>query len=430
MTVAVIAPTSEHQPFSMRSLIEELYPLPRSLSGEGLRQTLRVIQRELDGLELREVPSGTRAFDWEVPLEWNVRGARIVGPDGRVVADFDRHNLMLVSYSEPFRGRMQLEELRHHVHTLPDRPTAIPYVTSFYKRYWGFCMPHTELEALEDGTYEVEVDTSLRPGSLTYGELIIPGRSKDEVLLTSHVCHPSMANDNLSGVAVLTALGRWLTTEDRWFTYRVVFAPATLGTIVFLSQTPVVRERVRHGLVLAGLGDDGALSYKETFQGDAYIDRTARLVLAEHGEHKVLPFKPTGYDQRQYASPGIRLPVGGLGRAEPASYPEYHTSLDDLTFVSDESLENALEVTKEMISVLEDSQPLISTAPYGEPQLGKRGLYEPTDTSTARQSVLWNLVLADGEHSILDAAERSGLPTRELIAAKRKLEAAGLIATP
>src|SRR5690554_43789 len=411
----------------MRALLEELYPLPRSITGDGLRATLRALQREVPGLTLHEVPSGTRAFDWTVPPEWNVRGARLVAPDGRVVADLARHNLMLVNYSEPFRGRLPLAELRPRLHSLPDRPNAIPYRTSYYRRDWGFCLPHAELAALQGGTYEVEVDTTLAPGALTYAELVVPGRSRDEVLLSAHACHPSLANDNLSAVVVLAELARWLAGEGRRLTYRVLFAPGTIGTLVFLSRTPRARERVRHGLVLAGLGDDGPLAYKPTFRGDAAIDRAADLVLAELGPHVRLPFAPTGYDERQYASPGIRLPVGRLGRTPPGTYPEYHTSLDDLAFVKDASLAQALDALKRIVTVLEEDERLLSRAPYGEPQLGKRGLYEDTDTREQREALLWTLTMADGHSTFLDVAERSHLPTRELTEAKRRLERAGLV---
>lgn len=414
--------------FEMRRLMEELFPLPRSVAGAGLRDSLKLLRGYLPELELHEVPTGEKAFDWTVPMEWEVREARIVAPDGRVVADFERQNLMLISHSEPFKGLVPLEELLKHIHTLPDRPTAIPYVTAFYERKWGFCMPEAEVRELEDGDYLVTVDTRLEPGSLTYGEMVIRGASQDEVLLTTHLCHPSMVNDNLSGVAVLVALARWLAEMPRRLTYRIVFAPATIGTLVFLSQTPVAIERTRHGLVLAGLGGDGPLTYKETLTGNADIDRAVRLLLAEHGPHRVAPFSPIGYDERQYASPGIRLPVGGLRRPDPGTYPEYHTSLDDLEFVRDEPLEEALAILKNIVALLEEMQRLTSLSPRGEPQLGKRGLYSPSTTLKA-QANLWVLAMADGDSNLLDVAERSGLPTSELIAAKNRLENAGLIFT-
>lgn len=411
---------------SMRALMNELYPLPRSVAGPGLRDTLEVLRRELPELRLHEVPSGAKAFDWIVPYEWSVNDATLVAPDGTVVADFKRHNLMLVSHSEPFSGRLPLEALRQHLHTLPDRPQAIPYVTAFYQRKWGFCLPDATARHLDDGMYEVNVDSVLAPGSLNYGEMVIPGRSQDEVLLSSHVCHPSMVNDNLSGVVVLAALARWLSSEKRRLTYRVVFAPATIGTLAFLSRTPEALERTRYGLVLAGLGGEGPISYKSTIDGEAHIDRAARLVLSERGDGRILPFSPVGYDERQYASPGIRLPVGGLGRAEPGTYPEYHTSLDDLDFVRDDSLEEAVDVLKDLVTVLEENQRFVSLAPQGEPQLGRRGLYAPPSTPGA-QAVLWTLVLADGGHDLVDVANRSGLPFAELIGAKHRLQSATLI---
>lgn len=413
----------------MRSLLEELYPLPRSITGEGLRATLQILSREIPGLRIHEVPSGTRVFDWRVPPEWNVNEARLLAPDGEVVADFDRHNLMVVNYSEPFSGRLQLEELQPHLHSLADRPQAIPYKTSYYDRNWGFCLPHFVRERLEPGEYEVRIDTTLEPGSLTYGELLIPGTSNEEVLLSAHVCHPSMANDNLSGVVVLQELARWLMTFQRRLSYRILFAPGTIGTIAFLARAPEARRRIAHGVVLAGLGDAGPLTYKQTFEGDAFIDRAARHTLRSFDGSAVLPFVPTGYDERQYASPGLRLAVGRLGRTEPGTYPEYHTSLDDLSFVGDKALSEALTALKHIVIVLEEGgRRFVSLAPFGEPQLGKRGLLSPSDTAEFRSAMLWLLALADGEHALLDAAEMSGLGFELVLEAHTRLTQAGMFA--
>lgn len=414
----------------MRDLLEELFPLPRSITGEGLRATLAVLARELGGLKVHEVPSGTNVFDWTVPPEWNVKRARLIAPDGEVVADFHRHNLMLLNYSEPFRGRMRLEDLQPHLHSLPDRPSAIPYKTSYYNRTWGFCLPHEARERLVPGEYEIEIDTQLSPGSLTYAELLVPGTSAEEVLLSAHVCHPSMANDNLSGVVVLTELARWLIAGRHRLTYRVLFAPGTIGTIAFLSRTPAARQNIAHGLVLAGLGDAGPLTYKQTFAGDKFVDRAARHVLSDFAGSAVLPFDPSGYDERQYASPGLRLAVGRLGRTEPGTYPEYHTSLDNPSFVSDTSLLDSLTALKRIVSILEEgARRYVSLAPFGEPQLGRRGLLSPSETQESRSALLWLLALADGKHTLLDAAERSGLRFEHLQEAHGRLARAGLFET-
>lgn len=399
----------------------------RSITGAGLRATLSTLKRELPELRLHEVPSGEAAFDWTIPPEWSVRKALVTDPDGRVVADVERHNLMLVNYSRPFTGRLTLEELRPYLHSLPAKPHAIPYRTTYYRREWGFCLPHVELAALVPGEYAVTVDTSLEPGSLTYGELLIPGRTSDEMLLSAHVCHPSLANDNLSAVVVLTELARWLSREPRRLTYRLLFAPGTIGTLAFLARTPEALSKIQHGLVLAGLGDQGPLTYKRTLRGDSPIDRTVALVLANVPGRSLLPFEPNGYDERQYASPGIRLDVGRLGRTPPGSYPEYHTSLDNLGFVKDESLSEALMALKDIATIVDEDRRFQSLAPFGEPQLGSRGLYEATDTAAERSALMWLLTLADGRHSLVDVAERAKLDIREVTKARDRLVGAGLL---
>lgn len=413
----------------MRPLLEELYPLPRSITGDGLRATLGILAREIEGLEVREVPSGSKVFDWTVPPEWHVTGARLVGPDGIVVADFNEHNLMLVNYSEPFSGQMRLDELELHLHSLPDRPGAIPYRTSYYERAWGFCLPHAKRERLVPGDYQVNIDTALTEGSLSYGELLIPGVTSEEVLLSAHVCHPSLANDNLSAVVVLVELARWLMSSRRRLSYRILFAPGTIGTIAFLARSPSTLERIKHGVVLAGLGDDGPLTYKRTFFGDSIVDRAAALVLAGFEGTGLLPFDPSGYDERQYASPGLRLPVGRLGRTPPGTYPQYHTSMDDLDFVKDDSLTEALTALEAIVTVLEEGQArLVSLAPFGEPQLGRRGLYSSSEFPRSQAAISWLLTLADGEHTMLDAAERSGLTFEEVLDGRERLADAGLLA--
>ena len=431
-------------PRPLMALVHELYPVLRSITGAGLRATLDVLRRELPRMQIRSVPSGTQVLDWTVPPEWTVREAHLTAPDGTRVVDVARHNLSLVNYSAPFRGTVPLERLRPHLHSLPDRPHAIPYRTSYYLRDWGFCLPHEVLERLPDGEYEVVIDTELAPGALNYGELVLPGDRDEEVLFSAHVCHPSLANDNLSAVTVLVELARRLSTRRRRYTYRVLFAPGTIGAITALARSLDLPEnaaegveaadhgwrhtRVRHGLVLAGLGDGGTLHYKRTRDG-ARIDRVVAHVLEHHGDHRILPFDPGGYDERQYASPGFRLPVGRLGRTPPGTYPEYHTSDDDLSFVTEEALQDASTVLERVVDVLERDVVVRSLAPYGEPQLGRRGLYEPSDPPEARAAMQWVLNLADGEHGLLDVAERAGLPFDAVAAATDRLVEARLIAT-
>lgn len=410
----------------MSRRMADLYPLLRSITGAGLRTTLERLREELPGMVIHEVPSGTPVLDWTVPPEWSVSEAYVIGPDGRRVADVARHNLMLVNYSAPFRGELTLAELRAHLHSLPAMPDAIPYVTSYYTPTWGFCLPHRELESLPEGIYQVVVDTDLRPGSLSYGELVLPGQSEAEVLLSAHVCHPSLANDNLSAVSVLTELATRLAARPLRHTYRVLFAPGTIGALTFLAGTPEARQRTRHGLVLAGMGDGGRLHYKRTRDG-ASIDRIVEHVLALYEGSVILDFDPSGYDERQYGSPGVRMPVGRLGRTPHGQYPEYHTSADDLDFVSEAALAEALKALEEIVFVIENDLSYLNLAPEGEPQLGRRGLYQPTDTQQERAAVLWLLNLSDGDHSLLDVAERSGLPFRAVAGARDRLVEAGLL---
>ncbi len=416
----------------LHGLVEELYPVCRSITGDGVRETLRRIGERIP-LEVREVPTGTEVLDWTVPKEWNVRGAWIRGPDGEKVVDFADHNLHLVSYSEPVRRRMSLEELRPHLHSLPEHPGWIPYRTTYYTEDWGFCLRHRTLEALEPGEYEVVIDADLEEGHLTYGECVLPGRSDEEVLVSAHCCHPSMCNDNLSGLAVAAGLARELADrQDRRYTYRFVFAPGTIGSITWLARNEDgAVDRVRHGLVLTGVGDPGAPTYKRTRHGDAEIDRAAEMVLdrwsgggegvsrAEAAGARVdadgpsiRDFSPDGYDERQYGSPGFALPVGCLMRTPHGTYPEYHTSADDLEFVRPGSLADSLDICRDVVDVLEGNGLYRNLNPRGEPQLGRRGLYRDTggerlpDFETA---LLWVLSFSDGEHSLLDIARRSGL---------------------
>jgi aminopeptidase-like protein len=386
--------------------IADLYPLCRSLTGEGLRETLRRLQR-LVPLTLHEVATGTPAFDWIVPKEWNIRDAWVKNARGARVIDFQRSNLHVVSYSVPVRRRMSLAELRPHLHTLPDRPDWIPYRASFYDETWGFCLSQRDLDAMDDSEYEVCIDASLEPGSLTYGEYHLPGESTNEILVSCHVCHPSLANDNLSGIAVAAALARHLSKLSRRHSYRFLFLPGTIGPIVWLARNEALVPRIRHGLVLVCLGDSGPLTYKKSRRGDAVIDRAATHVLRYAGDHEVEEFSPYGYAERQYCSPGFNLPVGRLSRTPHGRFPEYHTSADNLDFVRPEHLASSFRACLAVFDVLENDRTYINLNPKCEPQLGKYGLY--AEIGDNEMAMLWVLNLSDGRHSLLDIAERAGL---------------------
>jgi aminopeptidase-like protein len=416
----------------MHALIARLYPICRSITGEGVRETLRILGERLP-LAVHEVASGTRVFDWQVPREWNVREAWLKGPDGNKVVDFADLNLHLLSYSVAVRRTLTLAELRPHLFSLPDRPDWVPYRTSYYQDNWGFCLPHRRLEALPEGVYEVCIDTTLDPGSLTYGELFLPGTSDQEILISCHVCHPSLANDNLSGIAVCAALAELLQPLTLRLGVRFVFIPGTIGSITWLARNEAAVSRIAAGIVAAGLGDPGRLTYKRSRRGDAAIDRAAIHVLRMSGaDFEVMDFVPFGYDERQYGSPGFDLPVGSLTRTPFSRYPEYHTSADNPGFVRPEALADSLVRYLEVIEVIEGDRRFRNLNPKCEPQLGRRGLYRQVgggeDGRKRELAILWVLNLSDGEHALLDIAERAAMPFREIEAAAAALAAAGLLA--
>jgi aminopeptidase-like protein len=416
---------------AMHGLAAEMYPICRSITGDGFRKTLDILGRDLP-LERHEVPSGTRVFDWTVPPEWNIRGASIKGPDGAVVADFERHNLHVVSYSVPFRGRIPRDELLRHLHSLPEHPDWIPYRTSYYDATWGFCVADRVKAALGEGLYEVHVDTTLRAGSLTYAEHVVRGTSEDEVLISCHGCHPSLANDNLSGLVVAQRLARLLTERETRLSYRFLVIPGTIGAITWLARNEARVGRVRHGLVLTCLGDRGPLTYKKSRRGNATIDRAVMHVLATTRDaHRVLEFDPYGYDERQYCSPGFDLPVGRLTRTPHGMFPEYHTSADDMQLITPESLADSLKALLEVLDVLEQDGCYENLNPKCEPQLGRRGVYGKLggvpDPGPASRAMLWVLSLADERHSLLDIAERAHVPFATIREAASVLEQTGLL---
>jgi aminopeptidase-like protein len=417
----------------LHGLVTELYPICRSITGNGVRRTLEILQRTIP-LQVHEVPSGTPVFDWMVPPEWNIRDAYVKAADGRRVIDFQESNLHVVGYSAPVRTRMPLAELRPHVFTRPDLPDVIPYRTSYYTETWGFCVSQRQLERMPEGEYEVVIDASLASGSLTYGEYHLPGTSDDEVLISCHVCHPSLANDNLSGIAVATLLARALAHRPRRHSFRFLFIPGTIGSITWLARNEDRVRRIKHGLVLAGVGDRGGLTYKKSRQGRAEVDRAVAHVLEQTSRpYSLVDFSPYGYDERQFCSPGFNLPVGCLMRTPFGQYPEYHTSADNLTFVSSQSLGDSLAVCLDIVDVLEHNAHYVNQNPKGEPQLGRRGLYRSTGGELDRRSrelaLLWVLNLSDGAHSLLDIAERSGLPFASIRAAAEALTSHGLLKT-
>jgi aminopeptidase-like protein len=415
----------------MHAAVRELYPICRSISGEGLRRSLHILQR-MAPLELREVPTGAQVFDWTVPKEWTFRSARLIGPDGEVVLDAARLNLHVLNYSAPFQGRVRLEELQGHLHSLPEKPALVPYRTSYYQEAWGFCLSEEQRRRLRPGEYQVEIDTTLADGSLTYGELVVSGEQQDEVLVSTHCCHPSLANDNCAGMVMCATIAGLLGGVKPRYTYRFLFLPGTIGAIAWLALNQERAQRIAHGLVAACVGDAGRLTYKRSRRGSAEIDRAAVHVLAHCGQdHEVREFVPYGYDERQYCSPGFDLPVGSLTRTPYGEYPEYHTSADDPGLVKAEKLVDTLRRYLEVFEVLEGNRAYLNLSPKCEPQLGKRGLYGSvggqSHAAANQMAMLWVLNLSDGTRSLLEVAERSKLAFSEVLRAARALEGAGLL---
>jgi len=416
----------------MHRFIAELFPICRSITGDGVRETLRIVGGHVP-LEIHEVPTGTQVFDWTVPREWNIKDAYIKNSRGARVVDFRQSNLHVISYSAPVRRRMRLQELQEHLFTLPDRPDWIPYRTSYYNENWGFCLAHRQFEALEDEEYEVCIEASLTEGYLTYGEYLLPGRTAEEVLISCHVCHPSLCNDNLSGIALAVHLAMLI---SRWpvrrYSYRFLFIPGTIGSIVWLARNERQVARIKHGLVVSCVGDGGRFTYKKSRRGNAEIDQASEHVLKYSGRpYNLKDFFPYGYDERQYCSPGFNLPVGCLMRSPHGSFPEYHTSADNLDFVRPEYLEDSLGIYRQVIEVLEGNGTYINLNPKCEPQLGRRGLYSPVganpDQKLDQMALLWVLNLSDGCHSLLEICEAANLPFREIKRAANALAGCGLL---
>ncbi|MDA0658339.1 MAG: DUF4910 domain-containing protein [Planctomycetota bacterium] len=416
----------------MMRLAEDLFPICRSITGDGVRETLRRIGRCIP-LETHEIPSGTQVFDWVVPPEWNIRDAYVADPRGHRVIDFRENNLHVVNYSIPIRKQMRIDELLPKLHTLSEHPEWIPYRTSYYAEDWGFCLRHRDLEYLSESHYEVCIDSTLAPGKLTWGEYRLPGESQQEFIFSTHVCHPSLANDNLAGIGVACELARILAAMPRRrFTYRFLFVPGTIGTIAWLATHQDVLSSIYGGLVLALLGHDMPLTYKETLNGQQAVDFCLKQSLCDSGlPHEIMQFEPYGYDERQYNSPGIRLPVGCLMRSRYAGYPEYHTSADNLSRLSPLRLEESLHVCLQAVEVLEQNRVYRNRFPYCEPQLGKRNLYQSlggrADRQEVQQAMLWLLNLSDGQRSLLEITQRAKLPFASMAAAAALLSEKSVI---
>jgi aminopeptidase-like protein len=413
------------------AIVEALYPICRSITGDGLRQSLRLLQRTVP-LALHEVPSGTQVFDWTVPKEWNIRDAYIKDDAGQRIVDFQRCNLHVLNYSIPVRLKMSLTELRPYLFTLPETPDWVPYRTSYYRETWGFCLTLRQLESMGEGEYEVCIDSTLAPGSLTYGEYRIQGATDDEVLISCHACHPSLCNDNLSGMTIAARLARLLDGVSLRYSYRFVWIPGTIGSITWLARNESILPRIKHGLVLSCLGDSGQFTYKRSRLADAEVDRAVEHVLRHSGQDfQVLDFTPYGYDERQYCSPGINLPVGCFMRTPNGRYPQYHTSADDLTLVTPSFLGESLMQLLRVVQVFEQNGRYLNINPKCEPQLGRRGLYRQMggvkDAAAREMALLWVLNLSDGQNDLLDIAVRSGLPFEQISNAATALREAGLL---
>jgi len=398
----------------MYELMQALYPICRSITGNGVRQTLNILKKDIP-LEVHEVASGTEVFDWTVPKEWNIKDAYVKNSKGERIIDFKKSNLHVLNYSVPIQKKVSLGELKEHLFTLPEHPDWIPYRTSYYNENWGFCIRHNQFTGLKEDTYEVCVDSSLENGHLTYGEYYIEGETSDEVLISIHICHPSLCNDNLSGIVLAVSLAKYLSQTSLRYSYRFLFIPGTIGSITWLSLNESRVLRIKYGLVVVCVGDSGKFTYKKTRQQNADIDKIVSHVLRySDNDFEIIDFLPYGYDERQYCSPGFDLPVGCLMRTPHGQFPEYHTSADNLDFVKPENLAISLSEYLAVLNIIENNKKYLNQNPKCEPQLGKRGLYKKIggqdgDSEAFQLAMLWVLNLSDGKNSLMDISERSQL---------------------
>ena len=419
----------------MYRLVSDLYPICRSITGNGVRETLKYITKDIS-IDIHEVPSGTKVFDWTIPKEWNINDAYVTNLQGDKIIDFNKSNLHILNYSIPVQKRVSLQELQEHLFTLPDYPEWIPYRTSYYNENWGFCLSHKDFVKLKEDSYEVCIDSTLHNGHLTFGEYFKQGQFSDEILISTHICHPSLCNDNLSGIALASMLAKHLSEINLRYSYRFLFIPGTIGSITWLSLNEKKASKIKHGLVIACIGDSGRFTYKRSRQGNAPIDRAVQQVLSDSKrEFRVIDFSPYGYDERQYCSPGFNLPIGCLMRTPHGEYPEYHTSADNLEFVKAENLAESFKTCMNIFNVLERNKTYINQNPKCEPQLGKRGLYQHIgghpDSKNFQLAMLWVLNLSDGCHSLVDICMRSGLKfdlisdAAEILVSENLLKASG-----
>jgi len=397
-------------------LIYRLFPICRSITGNGVRQTLKIMQEYLP-LQVEEVPSGTTVFDWTIPKEWNISDAYIKNMKGKKLVDFNDSNLHVLNYSIPVNGKFSIQELKSHIFSIPDKPGWIPYRTSYYEEKWGFCLSHSLWETMHEDQYEVCIDSTLEPGSLTYGEYYLPGQTDEECLFSCHICHPSLCNDNLSGIAVVLFLAKMLSTRKNRLSYRFLFIPGTIGAIAWLALNENKLSKIKAGLVATLLGDPAPFTYKKTRNGDEIIDKAVIHFLKFSGDDfRLIDFFPYGYDERQFNSPGINLPIGSLTRSQYGQYPEYHTSADNLDLVTPEKLEDSLKAYLSITDILDNNVVYFNKYPKCEPQLGKRAIYQKIggenerDKELRRMAMLWCLNLSDRKHSLLDIADRAAIP--------------------
>jgi aminopeptidase-like protein len=415
----------------LHRFIEELYPICRSITGQGIRDTLAIIKDKIP-LTVHQVPTGQHVFDWQIPKEWNIKRACIYNSKSEKVIDFADNNLHVVSYSQPVNAIMSLTELKPHLHFIEGQPDIIPYRTSYYHDSWGFCLSYNQYKSLIEDDYHVIIDSTIKDGVLNYGEYFVKGKSEEEVLLYTHICHPSLCNDNLSGISILAHLAQMLSGEKLNYSYRFIFAPGTIGAITWLSLNKHNLPKIKHGMVLALLGDSGVFHYKKNRNPGASIDKIVCKALEDGGEgYSVLDFSPYGYDERQFCSPGINLDFGRLTRTPDNCYPEYHTSADNLDFVKPEKLESSLRAILSILDIVECDKYCLNTSPECEPQLGKRGLYNKTGGGKGIEhrslALLWVLNQSDGVNSLLDISIRSSLPFETINSAADDLIKCGLL---
>ena len=416
----------------MYQWVSDLFPLCRSLTGEGVRATLRYLREHLPEMEFFEVPSGTTCFDWTVPDEWNIREAWVANEAGEKIINFAEHNLHVVGYSEPVDKVVSLAELNEHLHSLPDQPNAVPYVTSYYRRNWGFCCTHNLRQSLSEQQYRVYIDSTLAPGHMTYASAFFPGESEKTILLSTYMCHPSMANNELSGPALQTALGRWVKEKKRRHSYLLLYMPETIGAIYYLSrQLRRLQRTVRAGFVLSCCGDDKAWTYLPSREGNTLSDKVLLYWLEDHQPHfKRYSFLDRASDERQYQSPGVDIPVIPFARSLYRHYPEYHTSLDDLRVVSPKGLQESYDALTGCLELLDENRIYRNTC-LCEPQLGKRGLYPTTSIKGGYDDtvdiIINFLTHCDGRLDVLDIAKRIGVPALRCLPEVRKLVENGLL---